>query len=55
MLLTSLQRHAEGMISIGIHADTDDATGDLTFERVMRCEISRMWTAEAHRHTKSLG
>ena len=40
---------------MGVHRDTDDATGQRTLECFSRGEVGGVWAAKAHRYTETLG
>ena len=55
VLLTCLQGEPVGEVAIGILGDTDQPSGQLPGMARVDRQVSGVRTAEAHRHTESLG
>src|SRR5450755_3130135 len=54
MLLTGLQGHSEGPVTLSIHAHANDPTGYGSFEIVPGCKECGMWTAKTDRDAETL-
>ena len=55
MLLTSLQCHSQGTISLLVLRNANNTTRNTSFILCFGCKITSMWTAITHRDTKALG